>query len=95
MDFSRDVGYGKCCEPTSLVMESLKIKNIFYFFLKKSKKPKTFALGKMRSKVTEELEDNTLEVKWMMIKKNVLGKNKEIEKHTDWFSCSVTAFFTD
>lgn len=72
-----------------------KNKKYILFFFFKSKKTKTFALGKMRSKVTEELEDNTLEVKWMMIKKNVLGKNKEIEKHTDWFSCSVTAFFTD
>lgn len=34
-------------------------------------------LGKMRSKVTAELAGDTLEVKWMLIKNNTLGKKKD------------------
>jgi len=48
-------------KPTFVGMESKKI----------------LELGKIGSKVTAESADNTLEVKWMMIKKNMLGKNKD------------------
>ena len=42
---------------------------------------KILELGKMKSKVTAESADNTLEVKWMMIKNNILENIKTTEKH--------------